>query len=133
MNTKLLRVTLFVLVIAGCGRLTAGDNAGSRLRLLENERVTADRPFKLRIDPKVRVARTTTWILSRFGRDLYSLSSIDRSPAPHYSPIGSTLSVRLVAISTPTETLIWPKGLEAGTYKLCNFDPEDLCVTIVAE
>ena len=134
MSTKLLRVALFVLVIAGCGKLPAGDNAGSGLRLVDNERVTADRPFKLRIDLKVRVARSATWILSRLGRDLYSLSSPDDgSPAPNYSPIGRTLSVHSVAIFTPTETLIWPKGLEAGTYKLCNYSRDDLCVWIVAE
>lgn len=139
MSTKLLRVALFALVIAGCGKLPAGDNAGNGLRLVENERVTADQPFTLRIDRKVVVGRSPTWILShsgilsRFRNDLYSLSSIDRSPAPHYWPIGSTISWNTVAIATPMETLVWPKGLGAGTYKLCNASPDDLCVKIVAE
>ncbi len=78
------RVALVVFVIAGCGKLPAGDNAGNGLRLVDNERVTADRPFKLRIDLKVFGVRSPSKVAVEFGRVF--TSTFKESTEPTGSP-----------------------------------------------
>ena len=78
-------------------------------------------------------ARSPTWILSKDGKELFTLGAVERSAAPHYFPIDGSIDVSSVAINSASETLVWPDDLGSGAYRLCNFFPDDLCVNITVD
>lgn len=125
----LLAVTVLLgVTVAACGDDDAVDAAGS-IELASPKTPEPGQEFELRLDPTV--TRSLTWILSRDGKALYWLAIATQSAPPHYGTVDpGNLDLSSVAVSAPTETLTWPDGLNAGTYELCNADPDDLCLTI---
>lgn len=120
-------------VAIGCGDDRAERAAGAT----SGVEVVAPNPPESGAEFEVAIttdeARSPTWILSKDGEDLYTLGAVERSAAPHYFPIDGAIDVSSVAISSASETLVWPHDLASGTYTLCNFHPDDLCVTITVD
>ncbi len=126
-------VAVAVCIAAACGDDTGSDRgAVGDVEVVSPEQPVPGEEFELSIDSAD--PRSPTWVLSRDGSNLYTLAPTERSAPPHYFPVdGSSLDVSSVALHSPTEILVWPAGLDAGDYELCNADPDDLCVAITIE
>lgn len=129
--TTLVLVLCTVTISRGDDRAERAVGATGGVEVVAPDPPESGAEFEVAITPDE--ARSPTWILSKDGEDLYTLSAVERSAAPHYFPIDGSIDVSSVAINSASETLVWPDDLTSGTYTLCNFDPDDLCVKITVD